>query len=89
MSAKDRTALVDTALAVLDCGGSLSQASGRLGVHRNTVLARISRARQLGLTLDDPAQRLAVHVICYALSALNDQSSPPGEAGEVRPAGDD
>ena len=38
MDARDRTALVQTVLAVLDCGGSLSQASLRLGVHRNTVL---------------------------------------------------
>ena len=75
MSAKDRVALVDTVLAVLDCGGSLSQASKRLGVHRNTVLARVGRARQLGLTFDDPAQRLALHVLCYALASLSDVAS--------------
>ncbi|WP_432974555.1 PucR family transcriptional regulator [Dactylosporangium sp. CA-233914] len=70
MDARDRTALVQTVLAVLDCGGSLSQASQRLGVHRNTVLARLARARQLGLTYDEPAQRLALHVMCYALASL-------------------
>jgi hypothetical protein len=70
MSARDRAALVQTVLAVLDCGGSLSQASQRLGVHRNTVLARLTRARQLGLTFEDPGQRLALHVICYALASL-------------------
>lgn len=70
MGARDRTALVQTVLAVLDCGGSLSQASQRLGVHRNTVLARLARARQLGLTYDDPTQRLALHVLCYALASL-------------------
>lgn len=68
MAARDRAALVDTVLAVLDCGGSLSQASARLGVHRNTVLSRVARARELGLTFDDPAQRLALHVLCYALA---------------------
>ena len=72
MSAKDREALVATVLAVLDCGGSSSQASQLLGVHRNTVLGRIARARQLGLTFDDPRQRLAAHVICYALESLSD-----------------
>jgi DNA-binding PucR family transcriptional regulator len=55
---------------VLDSGGSLSQASQLLGVHRNTVLARLARARQLGLTYDEPGQRLALHVLCYALAAL-------------------
>jgi DNA-binding PucR family transcriptional regulator len=87
MAARDRAALVDTVLAVLDCGGSLSQASQRLGVHRNTVLARVARARQLGLAFDDPAQRLALHVLCYALASLGeagaDPASPPprGERG--------
>ena len=68
MAAHDRAALVDTALAVMDCGGSLVEASHRLGVHRNTVLSRVARARQLGLVFDDPAQRLALHVLCYALA---------------------
>lgn len=81
MSAKDRAALIGTVLAVLDCGGSLSHASERLGVHRNTVLARLARARQLGLDLDDPAQRLAVHVLCYALA------SPDGRP-RAQPAAD-
>jgi DNA-binding PucR family transcriptional regulator len=57
-------------LAVLDCGGSLSQASVQLGVHRNTVLSRVARARELGLAFDDPAQRLALHVLCYSLASL-------------------
>ncbi|MBL7255495.1 PucR family transcriptional regulator [Paractinoplanes lichenicola] len=70
MAARDRAALVQTVLAVLDAGGSLSQASQQLGVHRNTVLARLSRARQFGLTYDEPGQRLALHVLCYALTSL-------------------
>jgi hypothetical protein len=70
MTARDRASLVDTVLALLDCGGSLSHASQRLGVHRNTVLSRVARARQLGLAFDDPAQRLALHVLCYALASL-------------------
>ena len=68
MAAHDRVPLVETVLAVLDCGGSLVEAAHRLGVHRNTVLARLTRARALGLVFDDPAQRLALHVLCYALS---------------------
>ena len=69
MGARDREALVETVLMVLDCGGSLSQASERLSVHRNTVLARVNRARKLGLTFDEPTQRLALHLICYCLAA--------------------
>jgi len=76
MAAHDRVALVDTALAVMDCGGSLVEASHRLGVHRNTVLARLLRAKQLGLVFDDPHQRLALHVLCYALASLGETSSP-------------
>ena len=68
-AAADRDALVDTVLAVLDHGGSLAEAAHRLGVHRNTVLGRLARARTLGLVVDDPDQRLAVHVLCYALAA--------------------
>ena len=70
MAARDRAPLVQTVLAVLDAGGSLSQASQQLGVHRNTVLARLARARQFGLTYDEPGQRLALHVLCYALTSL-------------------
>lgn len=78
MAAKDRRTLVDTVLAVLDCGGSLSQASQRLGVHRNTVLTRVARARQLGLDFEDPDQRLSLHVLCHALASLSDDQGRTG-----------
>lgn len=68
MAAKDRESLVATVLAVLDCGGSLSQASERLGVRRNTVPSRVARAKDLGLTFGDPTRRLALHVVCHALA---------------------
>lgn len=88
MNARDRLALIDTVLAVLDCGGSLSEASQRLKVHRNTVLARVVRARALGLAFDDPAQRLAIHLLCYSLASLRETApaetapadSAPGDA---------
>ncbi|MEV4346348.1 helix-turn-helix domain-containing protein [Actinoplanes sp. NPDC049596] len=79
MAAKDRAPLVQTVLAVLDAGGSLSQASKQLGVHRNTVLARLARARQLGLTYDEPGQRLALHVLCYSLTNLWSESRSGSE----------
>jgi hypothetical protein len=88
MAAKDRGTLVDTVLAVLDCGGSLSQASQRLGVHRNTVLTRVARARQLGLDFEDPAQRLALHVLCHALASLAEEpGSRTARAEGEGPAG--
>jgi hypothetical protein len=80
MAAKDAGTLVETVLAVLDCGGSLSQASQRLGVHRNTVLTRVARARQLGLDFEDPAQRLALHVLCHALASLAGDPARPADA---------
>ncbi len=79
MAARDRAALVQTVLAVLDSGGSLSQASHQLGVHRNTVLARLARARQLGLTFEEPGQRLALHVLCFALNSLWSDAGPVPE----------
>lgn len=85
VQARDRLGLVTTVLAVLDCGGSLSQASQRLGVHRNTVLARLTRARQLGLAYDDASQRLAMHVLCHALAAqwsTGQGSTGQGSAGQ-------
>jgi PucR family transcriptional regulator, purine catabolism regulatory protein len=44
-----------------------SAAAARLGVHRNTVSQRISRAEQLlGVSLLNPDERLAVHLACRA-----------------------
>ncbi|MGI3786504.1 MAG: helix-turn-helix domain-containing protein [Janthinobacterium lividum] len=84
VAAHDREAVVVAALVLLDCGGSLSKASIRLGVHRNTVLARVGRARQLGLALDDPTQRLALHVLCHALATSWDVVPTSGPPPAVR-----
>ncbi|MBW4718841.1 PucR family transcriptional regulator [Saccharothrix obliqua] len=59
--------LVATIAAVLDCGGSTSQAAARLGVHRNTVLGRVDRLRAKGIDIDSADRRLALHIACYAL----------------------
>ncbi|MBB5935501.1 hypothetical protein FHS42_002563 [Streptomyces zagrosensis] len=73
---RDREQIVRTVLAVLDHGGSLHQAAAQLGVHRNTVLARLKRAQELGLAYDDPAGRLAVHVLCHALTVAGHRAQP-------------
>ncbi|MFI2027811.1 helix-turn-helix domain-containing protein [Streptomyces buecherae] len=83
---RDREQIVRTVLAVLDHGGSLHQAATRLGVHRNTVLARLKRAQELGLAYDDPAGRLAVHVLCHALAADGPGDARQSDAPQPPPA---
>ncbi|RJL24718.1 PucR family transcriptional regulator [Bailinhaonella thermotolerans] len=58
--------LIATLAAVLDTG-SPTAAAERLGVHRNTVAARLDRVRALGFDLEEPAQRLALHLACRVL----------------------
>lgn len=60
--------LVRTVLAYLDCGGSITLAAARLGVHRNTLQTRLRRAATLGIPLTDPAHTLTVHLLLAALS---------------------
>ncbi|MEV4428258.1 PucR family transcriptional regulator [Streptomyces sp. R-07] len=59
--------LRQTLTAVLDTGAAPSAAAVRLGVHRNTVAARMDRIRALGYDIDDPQQRLALHLACHVL----------------------
>jgi sugar diacid utilization regulator len=68
VAARDRAVLAGTLLALLDCGGSATAAADRLGVHRNTVLARTNRARDLGVDLDDPDLRLPLHLVCRGIT---------------------
>ncbi|MEB8336802.1 PucR family transcriptional regulator [Streptomyces endophyticus] len=52
----DRTLLLDTLTAWLDCDGSAQRAAARLYCHRNTVLNRLRRCEQLtGRSLARPA----------------------------------
>ena len=60
-------ALVATLATVLDHGGSVQEAAARLGVHRNTVTARLDRLRGLGVDPHEPGQRLALHLACHML----------------------
>ena len=48
------------------------------------MLTRVARARQLGLDFEDPAQRLALHVLCHALASLSAEGAP----GTGRPNGE-
>jgi hypothetical protein len=89
-AAKDRDVLVETVLAVLNCGGSLGQAASILGVHRNTVLGRLRRARELGADIDDPEKRLALHALCSAVASLTAAArSEPAAGGSITPPATD
>ena len=59
--------LVDAVLAYLDHRGSVSSAAERLGVHRNTLQARLARAQQTGVSLSDPQSVLPMHLLLAAL----------------------
>lgn len=66
--------LLRTLAAVLDEGGAPQAAAERLGVHRNTVTARLERIRALGFDPNDPVQRLPLHLAARVL--LDRQDAP-------------
>jgi adenine/guanine phosphoribosyltransferase-like PRPP-binding protein len=58
-----------TLAAYLDHESQVAATAAALGVHRNTVTGRMQRIqRALGIDLDDPDARLAVHLACRAVS---------------------
>jgi PucR family transcriptional regulator, purine catabolism regulatory protein len=63
----DDGALLAALSAYLDHRCSTTAAAEALGVHRNTVAARVARASQiLKLDLERPEERLALHLACHA-----------------------
>ncbi|WP_425834992.1 PucR family transcriptional regulator [Streptomyces fractus] len=68
----DRTLLLDTLTAWLDCDGSAQRAAARLYCHRNTVLNRLRRCEQLtGRSLTRPADlvELGLALTAHRLAA--------------------
>ncbi|MBO1329783.1 CdaR family transcriptional regulator [Streptomyces sp. VRA16 Mangrove soil] len=65
-------ALLRTLAVLLDVGGAPSVAAARLGVHRNTVTARLERLRALGCDPDDSELRLPLHLACQVLLEPDD-----------------
>lgn len=60
--------LVATLSAYLGAESSVAEAAAVLGVHRNTVSARVSRAVELlGVDLSDPDERMAIQLACRAV----------------------
>jgi purine catabolism regulator len=71
----DDGALLSALSAYLDHRCSATAAAGALGVHRNTVAARVARAGQiLKLDLDRPEERLAAHLACHAARIGGDRA---------------
>lgn len=61
--------LIGTLGAYLDCESSLAHTAAVLGVHRNTVSARIAKVQELlGVDLGNPDERLALHLACKTLA---------------------
>lgn len=60
--------LLETLAAYLEAESSLADTAAVLGVHRNTVSARIARAVDLlGVDLGDPDERLALQLACRSV----------------------
>lgn len=61
--------LIATLSSYLDNESSIKGTAASMGLHRNTVAARINKAQELlGLDLDDPETRLALHLACRAIA---------------------
>jgi len=58
---------IEAVLAYLSARGSISAAAAHLGVHRNTLQARLKRAEQLGVDLSTPSSVLPTHLLLAAV----------------------
>jgi len=60
---------IETLRCYLDNQGSLTKTGAELHLHRNAVAYRVGRIQELlGVDLDDPDQRLILHLACRARS---------------------
>jgi purine catabolism regulator len=63
--------LIETLDAFFACNGNLSEAARRLHLHRNSLIYRLGRARELlGQDLEDPETRLALQLALKARRVL-------------------
>jgi purine catabolism regulator len=64
---QNHTQLLETLKVYLDCDRSKQQTAARLFIHRQTLYHRLEQlGRLLRADLDDPVQRLGVHLAVYA-----------------------
>lgn len=85
-SAPDLTTLVESVAAFVN-ERSVTAAAAALDVHRNTLTARLDRARVLGLPVGDPSMAFAVAAVIRALDPGLDQHhrtshTRPSEVGD-------
>ena len=59
--------IIAAVVGYLSSRGSISRAAETLGVHRNTVQARVRRAEELGLPLGEPDKLLSSFMMLAAL----------------------
>jgi purine catabolism regulator len=65
--------LIGTLRAYLDCESSVAHTAAVLGVHRNTIAARMSKIQQLlAVDLSNPDERLALHLACKTVGPLGE-----------------
>jgi purine catabolism regulator len=70
---QNNAGLVGTLDAFFAANGSPKDAAERLGVHRNTVLYRLDRIREItGYDLDDAGMRLRLHLALHIHTSLGD-----------------
>lgn len=70
---KHRTNLLETLKVYLDADRSKRQTADRLHIHRQTLYHRLEQIHALlGVDLDDPEQRLAIHLSVYVHLANED-----------------
>ncbi|WP_432497237.1 PucR family transcriptional regulator [Kineococcus gypseus] len=68
----------------LECGGSPTRLAQRLGISRPAAHGRVQRLRErLGRDLDDPEERLALHLALLARELPGNLAPVPGVAGSV------
>lgn len=73
---QNNAGLVNTLEAFFAANGSPKEAAERLGVHRNTVLYRLDRIREItGYDLDDAGVRMRLHLSLYIHLALGESLS--------------
>lgn len=60
--------VIEAVVGYLSCRGSVSGAARLLGVHRNTLQTRLRRAEELGVSLSEPEQLLATHMLLTGLA---------------------
>jgi purine catabolism regulator len=74
---QNNAGLVSTLDAFFAANGSPKEAAERLGVHRNTVLYRLDRIRDItGYDLDDAGVRMRLQLALHVHVALGDTISP-------------